>query len=159
MPVEIREEQYGSLVRQLRSSNPSSTYVAPWLSDFCYLTFAFPSERVGLAFSKTYGTGRVFSRPEFRKWMGTYPYIGGLAELEPLPRPWIYLGWDYNPAVRTIDERLGILGLRYLDDPTRRARLMNHLTPSWIWSSDEVRLEPARSSGQYHAFEIVPARP
>jgi hypothetical protein len=156
MLYEINEKEYSTLVHELRSRAPSASYVTPWLSDFCYLSFAFPSERVGLALSESYGSGRVFSQPQFRQWLGSRVYVGDIAQLAALPRPWFYVGWDYSPTVRAIDQRLGLFGLDYLDDPSRQGQLLNHLTPSWIWSSDALRLTPAASVGPYQAFEIVP---
>lgn len=157
MPYEIRETDYRALIGTLDTAHPTATYVTPWVTDFCYLAFAFPSERVALAMSETYGSGRLFSAPEFRRWLGTHPYAGDLSSLAGLPRPWFYVGWDYSPTVRAIDERLRLVGLVYLDDPARRARLLNHLTPSWIWSSEGLRLEQVATSGPYTAYRIVPA--
>ncbi len=65
------------------------------------------------------------------------------------------MGWDYNPTVRAIDLRLRFVGAHYLDDPVRRGRLLNHLTPSWIWTSASLKLNPIATRGAYQAFEIV----
>jgi hypothetical protein len=155
MVYEIREDQYSRLVQDPRAP-ASTTFVTPWLSDFCFLSFAFPSERVALSLSDSYGTDRVFSSQEFRRWIGTREYVGDLQQLRALPRPWLYVGWDFSPTVRAIDDRLRLLGIRYLDDPGRDGRLLNHLTPSWIWTSDALELKPTAAVGPYRAFEIAP---
>jgi hypothetical protein len=104
--------------------------------------------------SRTYGTGRVFGSPAFREWLGEASHVGTAAELEAMRRPWIYVGWDYNPTVVAIDRLLRPAGLAVLDDQAYRATLLNHLTPSWIWTDPRFRLEPLATRGAYRAFWI-----
>jgi hypothetical protein len=155
MPHELQERDYSQLVHDLEAGRPGATYVTPWLADFCYLAYAFPANRVVLSLSDTYGTGRIFGQPDFKRWVANQ-YVGNLDELARQPRPWLYVGWDYNPTVRAIDRRLRFVGVRYLDDPVRRGRLLNHLTPSWIWTSAILKLDPIATGRAYQAFEIVP---
>jgi hypothetical protein len=155
MPYEIRESDYGALVEDVDSLEPGATLVAPWLSDFCYLSSRYPGRPVALAMSETYGSGRVFDTPEFRRWIGEGRYAGSPAELEGMPAPHVYVGWQYSPTVEALDRYLRPLHFGYLDDPVRRARLLDHLTPSWIWKSEAYLLRPIASHGPYRAFRIV----
>lgn len=155
MPYEIRESDYSALVDDVSATQPVATLVTPWLSDFCYLSTALPERRVVLAMSETYGTGAIFRTPEFQRWVGAESYAGSAADLEVLPRPRIYVGWHYSPTVEALDRYLRPLNLAYLDDPERRARLLDHLTPSWLWRSPQYRLEPVASRGAYRAFQIL----
>jgi hypothetical protein len=154
MPYELRESDYSSLIGDVRSQHPSASYVTPWLSDFCYLAVAFPEERVVLSMSRTYGTGRVFDTAEFRQWIGEQNYVGSARDLHALGEPRVYVGWEYSPTVVALDRLLRPFGFAYLDDPGRRARLLNHLTPSWIWTDPAHRLEPVATRGGYRAFAI-----
>lgn len=154
MPYELRESDYSALIRDVRSQHPSASYVTPWLSDFCYLAVAFPRERVVLSMSRTYGTGGVFDTAGFRQWIGEQNYVGHARELHALSEPRVYVGWEYSPTVVALDRLLRPFGFAYLDDPGRRARLMNHLTPSWIWADPAHRLGPLAARGGYRAFTI-----
>lgn len=154
MPYEIRESDYGALVEHVDESRPQATLVAPWLSDFCYLSTAFPGRRVALSMSQTYGTGTVFQSPEFLRWAGAANYVADSEDLEKLPAPRVYVGWEYSPTVEALDRYLSPLSLGYLDNAERRARLLNHLTPSWLWHSPQYRLTPIATEGAYRAFAI-----
>ena len=155
MPYEIRESDYDALVQHVRELEPEATLVVPWLSDFCYLATRYPDKRVALVMSETYGSGRIFRSSEFRRWIGDGRYAGGPTELEALPSPYVYVGWRYSPTVEALDRYLRPLDLAYLDDDARRARLLDHLTPSWIWTSEKYLLRPIASQGSYRAFRIV----
>jgi hypothetical protein len=155
MPYELRESGYSALVDEVDARRPQASLVTPWISDFCYLTLTFPERRVALAMSETYGTGRVFGTPEFQRWIGPSVYAGNAEELESLPAPRVYVGWEYSPTVEALDRYLRPLHFAYLDDPRRRAGLLNHLTPSWIWRSSRYRLEPLASHHGYRAFDIL----
>ena len=154
MPYEIREGDYSALIEDVDTQRPQATLVVPWLSDFCYLSLAFPDRRVVLAMSETYGTGTVFQTRDFQQWVGASAYAGAAEDLERQPAPRVYAGWEYSPTVVALDRYLRPLRLAYLDDPDRRARLLNHLTPSWVWNSDRYRLEPIAARGAYRAFTI-----
>lgn len=155
MPYEIREADYSALVDDVNTAEPGATLVTPWLSDFCYLSMAYPNRRVVLAMSQTYGTGTVFQSREFEQWVGAGRYAGNAVELDGLPRPHVYVGWQYSPTVEALDRYLRPMNLAYLDDPDRRARLLDHLTPSWIWSSQRLRLQPIAAHGAYRAFSVI----
>jgi hypothetical protein len=155
MPYEIREADYSALVGDVNTVQPGATLVSPWLSDFCYLSTTYPQRRVALAMSKTYGTGTVFRTHEFQQWIGEGHYVGDPEALDALPKPQVYVGWQYSPTVEALDRYLRPLNLAYLDDPARRARLLDHLTPSWIWSSQKYQLQPLAARGPYRALRIV----
>lgn len=154
MPYEIRESDYAALIDEVRSRHPGAAFVTPWVADYCYLATAFPLDRVVLAMSETYGTGSVFSTEGFRRWVGDGGYVGSPRELQALAEPRIYVGWQYSPTIVALDRYLRPIEMAYLDDPEKRAPLLNHLTPSWIWDSAQYRLEPLATSGAYQAFTI-----
>lgn len=154
MPYELRESDYAALIRGISSQHRPASYVTPWVSDFCYLAVAFPEERVVLSMSRTYGTGGVFDTAEFRQWIGERNYVGNAGDLHALGEPRVYVGWEYSPTVVALDRLLRRFGFAYLDDPGRRDRLLNHLTPSWLWTDPAHRLEPLTTRGGYRAFTI-----
>jgi len=155
MPVELSEGDYNRLMARLAAREVTATYLAPWLSDYCYFSFAFPERRVVLVMSETYGTGKVFETAQFLRWVGPERYAGSAASLDKLPRPWIYVGWSYNPTVVRLKNRLASLGLAGLAPVDERRQLLDHLTPSWIWSATDLRLVPLDHENLYHAFEVL----
>lgn len=157
MPFELDERAYNRLMTRLTATGVA-TYLVPWVTDYCYLAFAYPDRRIVLVMSTTYGTGTVFETPEFRRWVGQDRYAATLSTLDQFPRPWVYVGWTYNPTVLRLKQWLSHLGLaRWMPIDERRA-LLDHLTPSWIWSATTLTRELLDAEGPYRAFAVRPAR-
>ncbi len=106
MPFEIDEGAYGHRVDTLQQQIPGGTVLVPWLSDFCYLKLSRADARVVLTFSRTYGTGEVFSTREFGDWVGD-SYAGSPLALGKLPEPWKYVGWTYQSKRAACAESIG----------------------------------------------------
>jgi hypothetical protein len=159
MPFELDERPYRETMTTLEREHPGGTVLAPWLSDFCYLTLSRQDVQVVLAFSRTYGSGAVFSTPGFREWVGASSYAGTPDELAGFPEPWKYVGWTYNPAVLRVQDSLAAVGLLSSQSPDDM-NLLNHLTASWVWSSPRFALAPVQGVGPYRAFLVrrVPER-
>lgn len=163
MAYEVDQRSLTALVDGPALPHSDPTYLVPWSSDYAFLRFAFPEKRIRLVLSETRDSdyrrrGRPGPlTPPDRAWAGPDGYVGSLAELAPLPHPWYYLGWTYNPIVLRLRDLTLRLGSRYLDPPARLG-LHNHLAGSWIWYDSSLVLEPAARAGQYYAFRVLDGR-
>jgi hypothetical protein len=84
--------------------------------------------------------------------------VDSLQLLIPLSRPWIYVGWTYNPVVLELKKRLQLLGIDYMKNLGRNEKLLNHLTQSWVWSHPHLVLRPVAQVGSYYAFKVQISR-
>lgn len=163
MAYEVDQRSLTALVDGPALPHSDPTYLVSWSSDYSFLRFAFPGKRIRLVLSETLDSDyRQRGRPgplapPDRAWAGPDGYVGSLAELAPLPHPWYYLGWTYNPIVLRLRDLTLRLGSRYLDPPARLG-LHNHLAGSWIWYDSSLVLEPAARAGQYYAFRVLDGR-
>jgi hypothetical protein len=153
MPFELDEAAYRAMVSDLEREHPGGTVIASWLSDYCYLRLSMPEQSVALAFSKTYGSGAVFSSPEFLEWAGDQSYVGTEAALASRAEPWKYVGWTYNPSVLRVQDRLARLGVLTRQSPLEM-KLLDHLTASWLWSDPRFVRMPLPATGPYRAFLV-----
>src|SRR4029078_12305429 len=87
-------------------------------------------------------------------WSGPDHYVGSLAALTYLPRPWDYGGWAYLSATLRLRDLLRRLGIHLLDDPTRLG-FHNHLAGSWIWDDPALTLHPLGQEGQFHLYRVL----
>lgn len=155
VPYEIDQNQYLKIMTGLIHRYPSATYLIPWLSDYSFLRFTFPKQDIRLSWSKGRSEGEeIFPNEAFRHWVGEKNYVDSLELLNQLPRPWIYVGWTYNPAVINLKERLQWFGIDYLKEIEQQEGLQDHIALSWIWSNPALRLKQIAQVGLYRAFEI-----
>jgi hypothetical protein len=153
MTFELDERAYDRTLAALERAVPGGTVFVPWLSDYCYLALSRPGTAVVMTFSRTYGSGRVFSTPEFRAWAGESHYAGTPGEVEWRPAPWKYVGWTYNPTVLRVRQRLETLGLASAVSPGKMG-LLDHLTASWLWSHPRFVFTRVPGTGPYQAFVV-----
>lgn len=155
VPYEIDQNQYLKIMAGLIQRYPNATYLIPWLSDYSFLRFAFPKQDIRLSWSKGRTKDKkIFPNKSFRHWVGEKNYVDSLELLNQLPRPWIYIGWTYNPAVLNLRERLRWFGVDYLKEIEQQEGLQDHITLSWIWSDSALKLKQIAQFGLYKAFEI-----
>lgn len=155
VPYEIDQNQYLKIMAGLIQRYPNATYLIPWLSDYSFLRFAFPKQDIKLSWSKGRAEGeKIFPNKSFRHWVGEKNYVDSLELLNQLPRPWIYIGWTYNPAVLNLKKRLRWFGVDYLKEIEQQEGLQDHITLSWIWSDPDLKLKQIAQLGLYKAFEI-----
>lgn len=154
MPYELNQREYRALVVQVGKDFARPTIVAPWISDYCFLRYAFPNRMIVTSFSEHDRSGAVPVGPTFRRWIGADHYVGSLTHLDHLPRPWVYVGWTFNPTVLGIQKRLGLLHIRYGSKIERRDSLKDHLAESWMWTDPKLKLRPILQIGGYRAFRV-----
>jgi hypothetical protein len=156
MPYEVDQGRLLGLFHQLQRQAPGGTYLVPWISDYTLLRFSSPGSRVELCLSELPGS-RV-SEPGHagqldasdRWWAGASHYIGSETTLAKEPRPWVYLGWSYNPADLKLLQLLRDLGA---PAPTG-VHLHNHLAGSWIWTDPLLHRKLAEQSGSYFVYQL-----
>lgn len=153
MPFELDEREYRRTMAAIEAQHPGGTLLVPWLSDYCFLSLAEHHTPVVLTFSRTYGTGDVFSTAAFRQWLGKGSYAGNAASLAPLAAPWKYVGWTYNPSVVRVQDELHSLGLLSSRSPEEMG-LLNHLSASWLWSDPAFTFTRLTGDGPYQAFLV-----
>jgi hypothetical protein len=157
MPFEISETTYRELVARIDARTDDGSLIAPWITDYCYLSFVYPHRPVVLALSDSFANGAAFSSGAVADWAGPGQYAGDLASLQAERRPWYYVAWTYNPAAVRIAALAAHLGAeRLVPAPVQ---LLDHRTPSWIWRSPQLALTEAVRVGDYRAYEITPAPP
>lgn len=156
MPHEIDQAQYRTLMdRQL----PRATYLVPWLSDYCYLSFVYPQRDVRFVMSWAKNEDPKFYRgTAFRRWVGEGKHAGDLGALRDAPRPWYYVGWDYNPILGRIRERMRWLGFGTAEPLRYSQHQKNHLALSWVWSTPALTLREIDRSDHYRVFDVGPTR-
>jgi hypothetical protein len=160
MPYEVEEGRLLALVGELQGSAPGATYLVPWSTDYSLLRFALPEANIALCLTATPGsrlamagqTGPLSSADQW--WAGKDRYVGSRSELDRRPRPWIYIGWELNPAALRLKALLEVAGLErlLLSGPS----LHNHLAGSWIWYDRSLQLVPREHRGRYYVYEVIP---
>lgn len=153
MIYEIDQYHYTKAMAELTHQYQGATFLVPWISDYGFLRFAFPEQQVKLSWSKANSDNISLPRA-IRHWVGADSYVGSFARLSPLPQPWIYMGWTYNPTLVQLQKRLEGLGMESLRHLVQYEGLKNHLTLSWIWSHPALVRRQVLRSGPYHGFEL-----
>jgi len=157
---DIDQSRLLSLMDRLTHGSSQATYLLPWSSDYSLLRFAFPDQRIRLCLSETPESRyQALGRPGplgplDQWWSGPDHYVGSLAALTSLPRPWYYVGWTYLPTTLRLRDLLRRLGIHLLDDPTRLG-FHNHLAGSWIWDDPALTLQPLGQEGQFHLYRVL----
>lgn len=155
MPFEIDQNQYSKMMKELKSRYPDATYVIPWLTDYCFLRFAFPEYPIKFSFSEAnHGMNEVFRSPEFHQWVGEANYVGDIEKLNSLTAPLIYVGWEFSLPVIRLESQLKALGIGFYKNVRERNKLRNHLAVSWVWYHPELKLTRISEIGPYQAFSI-----
>lgn len=157
MPYELNQGQYAQLVDRLQNAHPGAALITSWITDYCFLRFAFPDEDVRLAFSKLGDPARQkgFTYAGFRAWVGEDRYLASPEDLRSLTKPHIFVGWSYNPVMLAIRERLSLIGLEGLATLSEKEGLRgDHRSLSWIWSDPSLSLRLLEVVGPYQAYEI-----
>jgi len=159
MPYELNQRQYGQLVERLAHADPGGTLLTSWITDYCFLRFAFPDEDVRLAYSESRNSAvqTVLASAGFNAWVGGGRYVASRQDLGPLAEPRIFVGWSYNPVMLAIRERLDLIGLGGLATLSAKEGLRgDHRSLSWIWSDRSLSLRLLQVVGPYQAYEIGP---
>jgi len=158
MPYEVEQSNLLALVHTMRTREPGSTALIPWISDYSLLRFAEPGVPVELCVSNLPG-GRLSTEGHAEPlsgsdawWAGTGHYVGSRAALSREPRPWEYIGWTYNPAVLDLQHLLGRSGLG--DRISSDATLHNHLSGSWVWHDPSMSRRLVRRRGEYYVYQL-----
>ncbi len=155
MPYEVHQQDYVRIISHLSQKHPEPSYLIPWLSDYAFLSYAFPQHRIRFALSnEKLNDPAYFLSPGFEHWVGKGNYVGGLDTLTRLPHPWIYIGWTFNPAVIHLRDLANSSGVPIPQSIEELEGLRNHLEQSWIWNNPALELSEVAQLGQYHAFII-----
>jgi hypothetical protein len=159
MPYELEQRDLEAIVRSPAVAQ-AGTVIVPWASDYAFLRFTYPQLAVGLAMSALPGSryespvlGPI-SKPD-QGWAGTAHYVGTPAALAIAPRPWVYVGWTYNPVMLQVRRIVGRFGLQVLADPAKTG-WHDHLTGSWIWLDTTLTKRQVGQQGQYLVFQLLP---
>jgi hypothetical protein len=146
MPYSFNQRDLATLVQGTTERYPRATYLAPFSVHYCFLAYAFPTERfrlVGLVHSLEESTA-------FLHWLGEANYVGSLDALRRLPQPWIYVSDRHNLSVERFNERLRALGVR------KSVTATDHRTIGSIWSDPRLSLVPVGYRGYFVAYEVLP---
>jgi hypothetical protein len=159
MPYEVDQSDLVQVGNALGRGETRGTILVPWVTDYCFLRFAFPQLPVRLAMSslpggRYPGHGRVGPiAPSDLAWVGRSRYVGELPTLERSPLPWYYVGWSYNPVMLRIRSLAKHAGLDVLGDP-HRTGWHDHLAESWMWEDPRLAMRPVGGVGQYEVFLV-----
>jgi hypothetical protein len=157
MPYELNQRQYAQLVEHLEQGHPRAALLTSWITDYCFLRFAFPDEDVRLAYSKPHNSARQkgLANAGFHAWVGERRYVASPEDLTSLPKPRIFVGWSYNPVMLAIRKRLDLIGLGGVATLSAKEGLRgDHRSLSWIWSDPSLSLRLLQVVGPYQAYEI-----
>lgn len=150
-PYEINQQEYARMMAKLSWLYPQATYTVPWVTDYSFLRFAYPEKNIKLVNTKTKSAEPEFYQSQpFLQWTGEGNYAGSFDDLAVLPEPWVYIGWDYNPAIMRMEAMLDRFGIDYLVGLEQ----LDHLAVSWIWSHPGLELQKIVQVGPYSAFKI-----
>ncbi|MGN6392369.1 MAG: glycosyltransferase family 39 protein [Gemmatimonadales bacterium] len=158
MPYEVEQSNLLTLVRTMRTRDPGSTALIPWISDYSLLRFAEPGAPVELCVSNLPDSrlstgGHAGALPGADAWWaGPAHYVGSRAALSLEPRPWEYIGWTYNPAVLDLLQLLGRAGLGHR--VSTDVQMHNHLTGSWVWHDPSLTPRLVRRRGEYYVYQL-----
>jgi len=160
MPYEVDQARLLRLFGALDARAPGATYLIPWIADYSFLRFGFPTARIRLCLSNTPAArhfqpgheGAITQSDQW--WAGADHYIGSHAALEQQPRPWYYIGWTFSPAAVRLRRLLGSLSLEPL--LSKGPVLHNHLAGSWIWHDPSLTLSARDQIGRYYVYEVSP---
>jgi hypothetical protein len=156
MPYEVEQHQLLALYDRQQARHPGGTALIPWISDYSLLRFTHPSDRIRLCLSREPGERLAGPRenlplkPLDQWWAGPSHYVGDRAALAAQPRPWLYLGWDYNPPALRLQHLLVRAGV----SAARVPRLHDHLEGSWIWHDPGIARAEVDSLAQYRVFRL-----
>jgi len=155
MPYEIDKNNLAQFLTRNSEKLQGSTVLVPWLSDYCYLRFAYPELDVRLAMN-WFDTGNTefFRSQPFQKWIESDGYVRSVESLEALSSPLRYFAWDYNPAVKKIKQRAKWIGISGLSGLEKMEGQKDHRTLSWVWHSGRLRLNQLDTNGHYWLFGI-----
>lgn len=159
MPYEVDQRDLAQVGNALGVGATRGTILVPWVTDYCFLRFAFPQLPIRLAMSslpggRYPGHGRVGPiAPSDQAWAGPSLYVGELPTLERSPQPWYYVGWSYNPVMLRIRSLAKDAEVDLLGDP-HRTGWHDHLAESWIWDDPRLSMRPMGSVGQYEVFRV-----
>jgi hypothetical protein len=157
MPYELDQQQYAELVERLDHAHPRAALLTSWLTDYCFLRFAFPDEDVRLGYGERRDSAaqRGLGNAGFRAWVGEDRYVASPEDVASLPKPRIFVGWSYNPVMLAIRKRLDVIGLGGLVTLSAKEGLRgDHRSLSWIWSDPSLSLRLLQVVGPYQAYEI-----
>jgi hypothetical protein len=97
---ELDTNAYENVMGWIRNAAPHQPILVPWgWSDYHFLRMAYPEEPVYLANTTTFFAPTNYVR-EVSKWGDTLErwygdrYVGNLATLKRLERPWLFLSWE-----------------------------------------------------------------
>lgn len=80
-----------------------------------------------------------------------------------IPRPWLYVGFEANPAIanfRWLAEQLPIETLRHrARSVVDRVAKRRHFHDTWVWHDPRLRVVPIFEHGHYRVAELVPVEP
>ncbi|HER62443.1 MAG TPA: hypothetical protein ENO11_00490 [Desulfobacteraceae bacterium] len=156
MIYEHDQHQYSRMHRELKNRFPEAVYLVPWVSDYSFLRFAFPEEKIKLAWSpEGYETLDFFRSQSYLRWAGGREmYIDSPERLASLGGEALYVGWRYNPPAVRLKKKMLWLQNKYVKDVEVSEGLKNHLAQSWLWESPLVELKPVLTVEPYEAFSV-----
>lgn len=160
MIYEHDQQEYTGLYEELQQQFREPTFLVPWVSDYAFLRFAYPQDTIKLTWSpQGHEEMEFFGSPDFLEWAGGRDrYVNSPTQLDFATSELLYIGWRYNqPAVR-LKRKILWLKNRYVNEMEASEGLKNHLTKSWLWTSDQVKLVPVLTRGFYEAFQVKPAK-
>lgn len=151
MPTEHDQAAYRVLMdKSIAESN--ALYLVPWLSDYTLLRLMYPEQAIYLTVNWTRnGDTDFLSSEPSRKWIGSPGYLANMEELSRLPRPWRYIGWDYNRVIKRIQSYAELAGLSV--DGFKEGQ-KNHYAITWPWQEEQLTKTKLFAVENYVMYDV-----
>ncbi|MCS6877801.1 MAG: glycosyltransferase family 39 protein [Geminicoccaceae bacterium] len=157
---EVKADQLDTVIATLdREYRDGYTLLTAWHhSDYHYLRVVYPHRRIHSVERSHYRRSVTVLDEEDRRFYGD----GILLDFDALarvPRPWIYVGFEANPAianVRRLVAHLPFAGLRaWAFGIVEKVAKRRHFYETWVWREPRIRVVPLFEHGHYRVAELV----
>lgn len=150
---EIDQRQLKKIVSDVYKNEPQATLILPWVTEYCFLRFAYPDKPIRSAITTLPGAQdySFVQTDPFKWWIGRNNHVSTLEELMNESGPWIYIGRSFSPAREKLYEYLSLMRMNSL----MQRRVGNEpLSLSWIWNDENLKLNLVQRQGPYNAYRI-----
>lgn len=166
MEHEVKSDQLATIVHELDHHYGGSrgyTLLTAWHhTDYHYLKVVYPDLRIH-SVERTRNRHSVTELDEKDRHFYGDAIALDLDALAQIPRPWLYVGFEANPAItnlRWLADRLPSETLRHrarsLIDRMAKHR---HFFETWVWRDPRIRVVPIFEHGLYRVAELVTVEP
>lgn len=166
MEHEVKSDQLATVLYRLDhhygGSRGYSLLTAWHHTDYHYLRVVHPDLRIH-SVERTRDRRSVTELDEKDRFFYGDAIVLDFDALALVPRPWLYVGFEANPAITNFRWMTDQLPIETLRNRARsvvdRMAKRRHFHDTWVWRDPRLRVVPVFEHGHYRVAELVPVEP